>query len=68
MDVSFTPVKIQAEDLAVLKELYDQTDGENWTIEPKWDLTKETIGRMDFNGVGFDAEGHVIRISLPQAG
>lgn len=68
VDVPFTPVKIQAEDLAVLKELYDQTDGENWTIEPKWDLTKETIGRMDFNGVGFDAEGHVIRISLPQAG
>ncbi|MGM9759722.1 MAG: hypothetical protein ACI30I_06355 [Parabacteroides sp.] len=68
VDVPFTPVQIQAEDLAVLKELYEQTDGENWTIEPKWDLTKETIGRMSFHGVEFDAEGHIIRISLPQAG
>ena len=68
VDVPFTPVKIQTEDLALLKELYDQTDGENWTIEPKWDLTKETIGRMDFNGVGFDAEGHVISIALSHIG
>lgn len=68
VDVPFTPVKIQAEDLVVLKELYEQTDGENWTIAPKWDLTKETIGRSGLNGIEFDAEGHVIRISLPNAG
>ena len=68
VDVPFTPVKIQAEDLVVLKELYEQTDGENWTIAPKWNLMKETIGRLDFNGIEFDTEGHVIRISLPNAG
>ena len=43
-------MKINANDYAALKALYDRTDGENWTKKTNWDVSSETPPDADVVG------------------
>lgn len=52
-------------DYAVLKRLYQTTQGEDWTVN--WDIENPAISSTTWSGVIFDNDGRVTAIDLHQA-
>ena len=57
-----TGVKCRPSDRDVLKSLYEETGGPNWTNSENW-LSDEPLG--DWYGVSVDGEGRVTSLELP---
>ena len=50
-------------ELAILRQLYEETGGDGWT--EKWNMEETLANDRDWKGVSFDEEGHVVAITLP---
>lgn len=51
-------------ELAILRQLYEKTGGDEWT--EKWNMEETLANDRDWKGVSFDEEGHVVAIALPE--
>ena len=60
---TMAPFYVNANDLAVLRSLYNELGGSSWN-GTKWDATSELIRPGNWSGVTFDAEGCVTAINL----
>lgn len=63
-EVPLALVCIPEEEFSVLCELYTQTDGEHWEMSQPWNITTNTIGKEDWEGIRFDTDGHVLEVNL----
>ena len=55
-------VIIPTDELAVLKNLYNSTNGKNWTEQ--WNVESTMADTEDWKGVSFDEEGHVVGVNV----
>ena len=63
-DVDLSGCGADSDDRAVLVELYNSTDGPNWTKKTNWD-SSEPLGK--WQGVTTDQDGRVTRLELQDA-
>lgn len=61
------PFEMNTNDLAALRNLYDELDGANWNGTP-WNTASELITENNWSGVTFDTEGRVTTIDLKKRG
>ena len=61
------PFMMNDNDLAALRNLYDELDGANWNGTP-WNTASELITENNWSGVTFDTEGRVTAINLNKRG
>ena len=64
---TMTPVYVNASDLAVLRQLYEDFSGSEWN-GTKWKTTSELVASSNWSGVTFDADGYVKTINLQARG
>jgi hypothetical protein len=64
---TLTPFYMNANDLAVLRLLYDNLGGSQWN-GTRWNTASELITQSNWSGVTFDSEGRVTAINLQGRG
>lgn len=64
---TLTPFYMNANDLAVLRLLYDNLGGSQWN-GTRWNTASELISQNNWSGVTFDSEGRVTAINLQGRG
>lgn len=66
LSIPLTFVIIPENEYNALKSLYTSAKGEDWTLTRKWDVSKNTVSRNNWENVVFDNDGHVLEINLPK--
>lgn len=66
LSIPLTVVTILEAEYNTLKSLYTSAKGEDWTLTHKWDISKNTVSRNNWENVVFDNDGHVLEINLPK--
>lgn len=61
------PFYMNADDLAVLRQLHSDFNGQNWN-GTRWDVASELITQNNWSGVSFDTDGRVTAINLQGRG
>jgi hypothetical protein len=64
---TMTPVYVNANDLAVLRQLYNDFGGSAWN-GTKWKTESELVASSNWSGVTFDTDGYVKAINLQARG
>lgn len=64
---TMTPVYVNAADLAVLRQLYNDFGGSGWN-GTKWNISSELVSSSNWSGVTFDSNGYVKTINLQARG
>lgn len=64
LSIPINTVTIPEEEYNALKSLYTSAKGGNWTLTQKWDISKNTVSRNNWENVTFDNDGHVLAIHL----
>ena len=64
---TMTPVYVNVNDLAVLRQLYEDFGGSQWN-GTKWKTTSELVASSNWSGVTFDSNGYVKTINLQARG